>query len=88
MIVLSLETQTKPLYRLCMILDRLEEGCELVLALAAAPVICEVMGDVARINPRSCDVLQSTRYVRNVVQDKTKCETCVEIECGDRGEVD
>jgi hypothetical protein len=29
-----------------MILDRLEEGCKLVLALAVAPDICEVMGDV------------------------------------------
>jgi hypothetical protein len=71
-----------------MILDRLEEGCELVLALAAAPVICEVMGDVAQTNPRSCDVLRSTQCVRNAVRDKTKCETHFEIECGDRGEVD
>jgi hypothetical protein len=71
-----------------MILDRLEEGCELVLALAVAPVICEVMGDVTRINPQSCDVLRSTRYVRNTVRDKTKHETRSEIKCGDRGEVD
>jgi hypothetical protein len=57
LIVLGLETQTKPLYRLCMILDRLEEGCKLVLALAIAPVGCEVMGDVVQTNLRSCNVL-------------------------------
>jgi hypothetical protein len=71
-----------------MILDRLEEGCELVLALAVAPVICEVMGDVTQINLRSCDVLRSTRCVRKAVQDETKHEMCFEIEHGDRGEVD
>jgi hypothetical protein len=57
--VLSLETQTKPLYRLRMILDRLEEGCELVLALAITPDICEVMHDVTQTNVQSWDVLQS-----------------------------
>jgi hypothetical protein len=71
-----------------MILDRLEEGCELVLALAVAPVICEVMGDVTRINPRSRDVFRSTRCVRNAVQDATKCETWSEMDREDRGKVD
>jgi hypothetical protein len=71
-----------------MILDRLEEGCELVLALAVTPVICEVMSDVTRTNPRSCDVLRSTRCVQNVAQDATKCEMCSEMDREDRGKVD
>jgi hypothetical protein len=71
-----------------MILDRLEEGCELVLALAVAPVICEVMGDATRINPRSRNVFQRTRCVRNTVQDVTKRETWSEMDREDRGEVD
>jgi hypothetical protein len=74
LIVLGLETQTKPLYRLCMILDRLEEGCELVLALAVAPDVCEAMHDVTRVNARSCDVLPSTRCVRNMVRDETNAK--------------
>jgi hypothetical protein len=56
--VLGLETQTKPLYRLHIILDRLEEGCELVLALTIAPDICEVMCEAAMCC-EACDVYKT-----------------------------
>lgn len=68
-------------------LGTLEEGCELVLALAAAPGMCEMRYEVTRTDARRCDVLRCTRYVRNEVRDSAIRETRFAAEREERDEV-